>query len=1341
MRNYENACKNGTVSSADFTRIMGKASTQAQEYSKNIKEGTGSAQIYADKQKTLQQSIQNTGTASRVAAVGVKALSIAGNMLAGMAIAFAISKVIEGIEYLATASERAIEKTKELQQEISQISSDYQSERQTLEGLREEYDALTSKIGENGAEASLSADEYERYRDITSEILGITPKLITGWDEEGRAISNKNGLLQQSIDLLDEEYQKSLRNSTTKSKNEEIAAGIIEQKKDFDNSGDTKTVSGTRYDLVWKDLENYINEAVANKKINYTYESTGIVGTDDADAAYAINEFVYGDSLYKATEMNTAYGWLGSLQERITSSQENFEKFANSLSNEDNPIYQWFTDEQIDELIRGADEYFQELARIEGEEQQYFQQYKDQLNLNAQAVGDAYSGLDEQTKAGITQMIDSFDYNDMTKEKFSDMATDLKDFVGKLSTDDTLRSYFNNLFKPMGEDESIEDYETRVKTGIDEITSYCESNYPAIKLSFGDVESDVEALKLKYNTAISKFTGDANDVDLGKFFEDNSINDESEIDYWNKVTDGAKSASEAVEMYNKVKSETFSDEITASWTLSEDQSKEIDNFHSKIKTLSGALEELHNGTFNGSELFAEFPELASETDNLDEAIKALINESLADLLTLLGSDTPDAFANALRQSTAEAINFAGNVEKLETELLNLVDYLERVKSGQSLNSKEVANLIAKYPELSKAVIVTADGYSLEEDALINLTNTAIEHSNEAIAAQIKTTEKTIDAVSQRIEAYKVEAQALQTLNQQARDNGGLGNLYSSYKGLTTDEMLINPDSRAFLIDEFGQEAVIAYEKWKDNEAVLNVAKSQLEELKDSLNSNIGLSKKYGDNNDSSSTKEADETDWKEILDKETTLLEKQLEVNVITFKEYTDKRKAIIEDYYRKGLIAAEDYYSALEDMYDYQLSVYDRVISTVVRHIDNEIDILSKEKEAVEKTYETKIQSIRSEIDMLTKANDARKTQIELEELQYNRDRARNQRVNKLYTEDKGVIYTADDKAIRDAENDLSDKEFELNISRLENQIESLEKELDEATVSIDEQINNLKNYADQWEQVADEYRNAQDEIISANVLGQEWEQEILELRTATLNIFKDNYISAQEAMADAAMKSAQAQLEASKIASNAGVAPSNGSSGSDNPSGKSTGNDTSNGDNGNNNNTKEKYDIIDTITGKTVYTTDDKNDASRELQSLHAYELDQDRYYIKKYHKGLEEGIVGSNLTLVSQDQVLRILQKAGRGELADDEYPTILQKGEVVATVPQQYNIAEQLMQRAVTPNIAMPDYSHLNNVVSRNMQPISNVTIGDIKMYGVQDPDGFAKALNRELHNVNIQFMGK
>lgn len=53
-------------------------------------------------------------------------------------------------------------------------------------------------------------------------------------------------------------------------------------------------------------------------------------------------------------------------------------------------------------------------------------------------------------------------------------------------------------------------------------------------------------------SAIEKF-GNGSEVDLEKFFKDNSINTSEEIDYWNKVTEGAKTASEAVEMYNKSK--------------------------------------------------------------------------------------------------------------------------------------------------------------------------------------------------------------------------------------------------------------------------------------------------------------------------------------------------------------------------------------------------------------------------------------------------------------------------------------------------------------------------------------------------------------------------------------------------------------------------------------------------------------------------------------------------------------------------------------------------------------------------------------------------------------------
>lgn len=496
LKDYEMACKSGNVTADTFTSTMGKASKQAQDYATNIKEGTGSSQVYADSQRKVQSSLKATSTASQMASIGVKALNVALNMFAGMAIAWGISKVIEGIEYLATASERAIEKTKELQQEISQISSDYQNERQALEGLKEEYDALTSKIGENGAEASLSADEYERYRDITSEILGITPKLITGWDDEGRAISNKNGLLQQSIDLLDEEYQKSLRNATTRPKLEEIASGVIAQKEEHDNDPYTKTFNDTTDALVngfINDLKQIESEGKADE---YKLVETMWQYLDPKDYVENYNNFWY-DGIDTYEQLRDLINKVG------------YDAFADSFANEDNPIYQYFSSEQVNELIKRASEYKQQVELIEDEEEQIYQQYKDTLYDCAKAVGDGYDNLDESTKSGITQMINSFDYSDMTEKKFSDMGTDLKDFVDKLSTDDTLRSYFNNLFKPMGEDESIEDYETRVKTGIDEITSYCENNYPAIKLSFGDVESDVDKLKTKYNTAVNKFTNDS----------------------------------------------------------------------------------------------------------------------------------------------------------------------------------------------------------------------------------------------------------------------------------------------------------------------------------------------------------------------------------------------------------------------------------------------------------------------------------------------------------------------------------------------------------------------------------------------------------------------------------------------------------------------------------------------------------------------------------------------------------------------------------------------------------------------------------------------------------------
>ncbi|MDE5679936.1 MAG: hypothetical protein K2I01_05830, partial [Lachnospiraceae bacterium] len=193
---------------------------------------------------------------------------------------------------------------------------------------------------------------------------------------------------------------------------------------------------------------------------------------------------------------------------------------------------------------------------------------------------------------------------------------------------------------------------------------------------------------------------------------------------------------------------------------------------------------------------------------------------------------------------------------------------------------------------------------------------------------------------------------------------------------------------------------------------------------------------------SSAVKQA-ETDWKSLLNKETDLLEKQLAANLIAFQEYIDKRRQIIEDYYRDGRISAEEYYDALESMYGSRLSLYDKAINAVNNSIDDEIERLNEQKEAIENSYQVKIDAIQEEIDALNKANDARKAQIDLEKAQYEAERARSQRVNKVY-DGSQFVYAADMDVIRDAEENLADQKTQISISRLEAQIESREKEME---------------------------------------------------------------------------------------------------------------------------------------------------------------------------------------------------------------------------------------------------------------------------------------------------------
>lgn len=461
---------------------------------------------------------------------------------------------------------------------------------------------------------------------------------------------------------------------------------------------------------------------------------------------------------------------------------------------------------------------------------------------------------------------------------------------------------------------------------------------------------------------------------------------------------------------------------------------------------------------------------------------------------------------------------------------------------------------------------------------------------------------------------------------------------------------------------------------------------------------------------SKASKSAKETarSFTDLLNKELSVLDKKMEAGYIDFNDYIKARLALIQDYYDKGKIAADEYYSYLEKHYKQELSYRDKVIKAVDRRIDKEIKSLQKQKDKVKETYQTQIDALEKQKTLLEDANRERQREIDLQKALYELERARNQRTKLVYSEDKGMHYVSDPQAIRDAEQEAENQKFQVQIADIEKSITKLEQARDAETDAIDAMIDKLEEYREQWNDITSAYEESQEDLIAAQILGQEWENDILAMRLDTLNKFKDDYIAIQQAMVDAAYEAAQAMANAENVKIG----------------------DSSKGKLSDKNNGTHGWEVIDEATATTVrkdFNSEkeaknyaDKmnyNKASANNMSLSEfYNSNIPGYYVKKYHTGLKQGLVDKH----SFDEDFKLVQKVGLG---DKEVPAILQEGETVATPEQISNIADGLRKTAVTDDSIWTTLADGTKV--RPLQP------GD-KMYDmVQKFDAYFQKMNGNL----------
>ena len=176
-------------------------------------------------------------------------------------------------------------------------------------------------------------------------------------------------------------------------------------------------------------------------------------------------------------------------------------------------------------------------------------------------------------------------------------------------------------------------------------------------------------------------------------------------------------------------------------------------------------------------------------------------------------------------------------------------------------------------------------------------------------------------------------------------------------------------------------------------------------------------------------------------------------------------------------------------------ISDYEKVADVVGKYIDRtQIQPLNDRKTEIEEYYNTEIEKLKEE-------NEERSRNIELQEKQDALANARKQK-NRVYTETEGWVWKQNNKAIRDAQKDLTDLQNTMSI-------ESLEKTRDAEVKNIDEQIKSWEKYKDEWKRQVEQITEADNELMASKVLGVDWQDQVANQSVGIMTTYGNEYAS----------------------------------------------------------------------------------------------------------------------------------------------------------------------------------------------------------------------------------------
>ncbi len=671
IKAYNSQIDSCVTSQTAFNRTMLNASPAAQNLVASYNGGKVSAQGMATAQN-----------AAKASTIGLTIAQTALNAAIGMGIGLLISLVVKGIDKLVHANEEAIEKAEELRRKYEEFKSTNESNISTLNGLKKEFEELSKGVSQYGDNVSLTTEQYERYKEIIQQIVGMSPSLAEGYSTENGYIADKNGLLERAIELQEQEYRNELRKITNLDNLKTSMSGYIaEYKEAFDGGWATEDMSA-------------ITTKKATEFSNALYKAFNVTDRKDYDSE------------------NFARDILNSLG--IDDIEKEMQKFFN-----DNGYYQpdWFFKEYADEIAKNVniitdalsyenvelneDEFENRILTVKDCAQAYLDM-KDSISMANESIqrdlqyiaeyADGYSNLTTEQQKFVNEFLKGFNIDDIVsrdwfgnltydEDKMKSVKRQITDFVEALSQDETTKSALADLYAIPTDEQSISEFIEQFRNALEIIKTYCQENGIEIPIAITDSEQTINDLEAQYQRAVDFAKENFDGYDPTAFFKEHSINTQEEIDAWQKIAQGARDAAEAEKEY--IQGSTLNENpISLSITDT------VEQLNTQLKpafdSLQSAWKDIFTTDDNGKPLFSlddvdlsTFDSIKSELDEMSKLGLSVDYSAFEDFVNVLNNtesteqNVQDAFNSLATSITQAALSGAEDFNTMRATLEDL----------------------------------------------------------------------------------------------------------------------------------------------------------------------------------------------------------------------------------------------------------------------------------------------------------------------------------------------------------------------------------------------------------------------------------------------------------------------------------------------------------------------------------------------------------------------------------------------------------------------------------------------------------------------------------------------